>query len=99
MCTVCVCVLDYQPGWTMVGGGLKPAEFYRRKEKDLMPNGIDWHQSNVVSFDPDNNSVELANGKKLNYDFMIVSTGIHINFDGVSLWSIKEHLNSREINI
>ena len=56
---------DYQPGWTLVGGGLKTADQVRRHQKDLIPSGVDWIKTNAASFDPVKNSVTLANGNKV----------------------------------
>jgi NADH dehydrogenase FAD-containing subunit len=55
----------YQPGWTLVGGGIRKAEDYIRDEKSLIPTGVDWIQSKVDKFDPDNNNVTLKDGKKV----------------------------------
>ena len=55
---------DYQPGWTLAAAGVEKAEAYRRPEKNFIPKGVDWIQNNVASFDPDNNAVQLEDGKK-----------------------------------
>ena len=74
---------DYQPGWTLVGAGLKTADQVRSPQKDCIPKGVDWIKSSVVSFDPDNRTVTTSDGHKINYDYLIVASGIEINFDGV----------------
>ena len=78
----------------MVGGGLKKADSVKKEEKDLIPKGVDWFKTQVTSFDPDNNCVELKNGKKVKYDYMIVATGIHTNFDRIK--GLKEALENDE---
>jgi len=45
----------YQPGWTMVGGGIFTPEKTRRSMKDLMPKSVKWIKASVSTFDPDNN--------------------------------------------
>lgn len=66
--------LDYQPGWTLAGGGIADPEVYHRKQKDLIPrdlkfNQVKWFQSKCKSFDPENNCVHLDNGKKVYTSF------------------------------
>ena len=55
-----------------------------RDESSLIPSGVDWLKTKVSEFDPDNNSVTLADGKQLKYDYMIVATGMYTDFDGVN---------------
>ena len=57
---------------------------YRRKEEGLIPKGVDWLKTKAVTFDPDNNSVTLKDGQKIKYDYLVVSTGIYIDLDGVN---------------
>ena len=60
---------DYQPGWTLVGGGVEKAENMCRLEKDQIPKNVDFFQNKASVFDPDQNSVELDNGKKVYFKF------------------------------
>ena len=56
---------DYQPGWTLVGGGIKKAEVFTREEEDLIPKGSDWIKTRVNGFEPENNIVVLEDNKKV----------------------------------
>jgi sulfide:quinone oxidoreductase len=76
-------VIDYQPGWTLVAAGIKTLDSLKRPEDGLIPNGVDWIKTKVASFDPEKNSVTLANDKKIKYDYLVMATGIFIDFDGV----------------
>lgn len=67
-----------------MAAGVKKLECLMRDESSLIPSGVDWLKTKVSEFDPDNNSVTLADGKKLNYDYMIVATGMYTDFDGVN---------------
>lgn len=42
----------YQPGWTLVGGGVFSLEETRRAERDLIPSGVHWIQAGAAGFDP-----------------------------------------------
>jgi sulfide:quinone oxidoreductase len=61
----------YQPGWTMVGGGIFTPEKTRRTMKSLMPKGVKWIKASVAKFDPDNNTVTLSGGQNIGYDTLI----------------------------
>ena len=38
---------DYQPIWTLVGGGVFPREMSRRAMSDVMPRGVSWIQKDL----------------------------------------------------
>lgn len=70
----------YQPGWTMVGGGIFSPEKTRRKMKDLMPKTVKWIKSSVSTFDPENNSVALSDGTKVAYEMLVTAPGLQLDF-------------------
>ena len=41
-----------------------------RLEKDQIPTGVDFFQKKASVFDPDQNTVELDDGTKVNFSFM-----------------------------
>ena len=69
----------------MVGGGLKSADDVKKDQEDCIPKGVHWLQTKAVGFDPKNNTVTLADNKKIKYDYLVVATGIQTNFNGVGL--------------
>lgn len=73
----------YQPGWTMVGGGIFNAKSTERPMASLIPKGAEWVKASVTGFDPDNNHVELDDGRRLSYDRLIVAPGLKLNWDAV----------------
>mmetsp|Transcript_22473 Transcript_22473/g.57029 ORF Transcript_22473/g.57029 Transcript_22473/m.57029 type:complete len:446 (+) Transcript_22473:62-1399(+) len=70
----------YQPGWTLVGGGVMPAEQTRRPMSKVMPSKATWIKDSVKSFDPDANSLTLASGKTVGYDYLVVAAGLSVDF-------------------
>ncbi|ETW86035.1 sulfide:quinone oxidoreductase [Heterobasidion irregulare TC 32-1] len=73
----------YQPGWTLVGSGLKQKSTLRRPLADLIPSHINHISENVQSFDPSGNSITTISGRKLSYDALVVATGLQVNFDQI----------------
>ncbi|MEN9258020.1 MAG: FAD/NAD(P)-binding oxidoreductase [Gloeomargarita sp. GMQP_bins_5] len=80
----------YQPGWTLVGGGIRPLRDFIRPEQEVLPPGTAWIQDKVVQLDPDHRTVLTASGLAVTYDYLIVCPGIHINWEGIK--GLKEAL-------
>ncbi|KIJ44117.1 hypothetical protein M422DRAFT_60238 [Sphaerobolus stellatus SS14] len=76
----------YQPGWTLVGGGLKDksSQELRRKMDSLVPQHINLVTEKVASFSPKENFVTTASGNKVSYDILVVAAGLQINWDNIS---------------
>lgn len=73
----------YQPGWTMVGGGVfKPAQTVRPMA-DLMPKGVNWVRAACASFEPGTNEIVLEDGARLGYKILVVAPGLKLHWDGV----------------
>ncbi len=70
----------YQPFWTLVGGGIVAKEESMRDEKDFIPKHARWIQDSVSEFQPDENAVVTANGKRISYDFLIVAPGLQLDW-------------------
>ena len=73
----------YQPGWTMVGGGVFSAEQTERKMDTLIPAGVKHIKAAVTAFEPDNNTVLLSGGESLKYKRLIVCPGIKLDWDQI----------------
>jgi len=73
----------YQPGWTMVGGGIFDAPSTHKKTNDLIPSAATWVKNSVTTFSPDNNSVTLDNGSELSYQHLVVAPGLKLDWAGV----------------
>lgn len=73
----------YQPLWTLVGGGAAKLEDSHRKQSTLIPKGATWLQESVAHFDPENNEVRTAEGTVVQYEYLVVTAGIHIKWDHV----------------
>lgn len=74
---------DYQPGWTLVGGGCMHQETTRRPEADVLPQGVIWYQDAAAGFDADNSRLSLASGQVLEYRFLVVAAGLKLDWDRI----------------
>ena len=70
----------YQPGFTLVATGIWPIEKLIDSNQQLIPAGVDWVQEMAREFKPDNNQVITDSGKVLTYDYLVVATGLHLDF-------------------
>lgn len=66
----------YQPLWTLVGAGIFNKKVSERDEKDLIPAGATWVKSSVVEFSPQKNTVKTSDGSVVDYDYLVVATGV-----------------------
>jgi sulfide:quinone oxidoreductase len=85
----------YQPGWTLVGGGVAPISKFVRDEKDVIPDGAAWIQARVAKLDPDHNSVVLEDGNQVEYDYLVLCPGIQIDWHLIK--GLKEALGNNGV--
>jgi sulfide:quinone oxidoreductase len=70
----------YQPGWTMVGGGIFQPEQTAKTMASLIPRGVHWIKSAVAAFEPDNNAVILDGCRVVKYSRLIVCPGLKLDW-------------------
>jgi len=75
---------SYQPGWTMVGGGIFDVATTMRPMQSVMPKGVRWVKQAAASFQPENNQVTLTDGKTLTYDVLVVAPGIRLAWEKIA---------------
>lgn len=85
----------YQPGWTMVGGGVFDVKTTGRPQSSVIPRDCTWVKQAVVGFDPQNNTVQLADSTQLHYDRLVVCPGLKLNWAGVE--GLETWLGSRGV--
>jgi len=96
-----ICIIEpndkhyYQPAWTMVGGGFYDINDTIREESSLIPDGINWIQDAVSAFHPEENTITLISGNKLQYDYLIVAPGIQLNWNEIK--GLEENLGKNGV--
>jgi sulfide:quinone oxidoreductase len=73
----------YQPGLTLVGAGLKPASYVTLRTGDFVPRNVRLVPESIAEFDPVGNKVVTDKGTQLPYDFLVVATGLVLDYQGV----------------
>lgn len=85
----------YQPGWTLVGGGVFTLQETERKEQQLIPEGVTWIKDYATNINPDQNQVTTENGNTYNYQYLVVCPGITIAWDKIK--GLKEYLGKNGV--
>ncbi len=73
----------YQPGWTMVGGGIFKPEVTRRSMASVMPKAVTWIRQAAKSFQPEANEVTLEDGSIVRYEALVVAPGIRLAWEKI----------------
>lgn len=76
----------YQPGWTLVGGGIFQAQQTAKPMAAVVPRGVTWIKGSVTAFEPDRNVVRVdASGapRTIAYDTLVVCPGLKLNWAGI----------------
>jgi len=71
---------NYQPGYTLVATGVWPVDKVRDRNADFQPAGVQWVKDMVAGFEPAANTVVTAGGQRIPYDFLVVATGVHLDY-------------------
>ena len=85
---------SYQPGQTLVGGGIWEKEALVYKTEDFIPSGVTIIKEKAVEFDPEKNTVTTTSGKKVGYDYLIVAAGLKLDFARIEGLGITETITS-----
>ena len=73
----------YQPGWTLVGGGVFDRRQTERAMAAVMPPDARWIRAAVAAFAPDENAVVLEDGERIEYRTLVACPGLKLNWAGV----------------
>ncbi len=73
----------YQPGWTLVGGGVFRPEITARTMGSLVPRGASWIKAAVAAFEPDQNAVILDGCRVVKYGRLVVCPGLKLDWEAV----------------
>ena len=69
----------YQPGWTLVGGGVFEASQTVRTLSSVLPPEVHWIKAGVAAFEPERNAVLLEGCRLVEYGRLIVCPGLKLD--------------------
>ena len=73
----------YQPGWTLVGGGVFEAADTVRTLSSVLPAKVHWIKAAVAAFEPERNVVVLEGCRIIEYKRLIVCPGLKLDWHKV----------------
>lgn len=74
----------YQPGYTLLATGIwQSVDKVLNDNTSLVPKDVNWIQSNVQAFEPDQNQIVTEAGETIKYDFLVVATGLRLGYEQI----------------
>ncbi len=73
----------YQPGFTFVAAGIWKGEEIWRPQSKCIPEGVKWVKDSVVALDPVKQTVRTYTKGSFGYDFLVLTPGLQLDWDGV----------------
>ncbi len=74
----------YQPGWTMVGGGIFSKDTTAKTMSSVIPDGVIWIKAAVAAFMPKKNRIILEGCRVVEYQNLVVCSGLKLNWAGIA---------------
>lgn len=78
----------YQPGFTLVAAGLKPADYAVSTTAEWLPREVDWIEEPAAEIDPEAKTVTTAGGTRVDYDYLVVASGMILDWEGIEGFSL-----------
>lgn len=75
--------VSYQAGNTFIAAGLYEKKDVMYNIKDFLPSDVIFIEDKAVEFNPKENNLLLSSGETINYDFLVVSAGVVLDFEKI----------------
>jgi len=73
----------YQPGFTLIASGLRKANYAVSSTEQWLPRGVTYVNEYAAELDPEANRVTTTGGQRIDYDYLIVATGLVLDWDAI----------------
>jgi sulfide:quinone oxidoreductase len=73
----------YQPGFSLIAAGLKPAGYSVSQTTDWLPSRVTLKPDMAANIDPEARKVALNGGEVLEYDYLILATGLVLDYASI----------------
>ncbi len=71
----------YQPGFTLIAGGVYSADEVWKNQSDCMPSGAKWIKDSVKIIDPEKKIITTEKSGNVDYDFLVLTPGLTLRWD------------------
>ena len=78
----------YQPGFTLIAAGLKPAGYSVSTTAEWLPRDAELIAEYAAEIDPEAKRVTTSGGTAVDYDFLVVATGLKLDWDAIEGFSL-----------
>jgi len=78
----------YQPGFTLIAAGLQTASYSISRTGDWLPSGVEWIAEYAANLDPVTQRITTTGGRVVDYDYLIVATGLTLDWDAIEGFSL-----------
>jgi len=75
--------VSYQPGQTLVGGGIWDEDDIAYKRDDFVPDGVKVIKEKAILFNPQENKLTTDKGTVVSYDYLIIAMGLQLDFERI----------------
>ena len=73
----------FQPGFTLVGAGVWKPNDVISATSEYVADGVEWVAEAAAEIDPDANAVTTSSGRLIKYDFLVVATGLRLDYESI----------------
>ena len=78
----------YQPGFTLIAAGLKPAGYSVSGTTDWLPKEATLIAEYAAEIDAEGNRIVTASGQSVSYDYLVVATGLTLDWGAIEGFSL-----------
>lgn len=73
----------YQPGWTLVGGGVFEPQTTAKPMGAVLPRRVNWIKAAVAGFEPEHDCVVIEGCRTVRYNYLVVCPGIKLDWNAI----------------
>lgn len=91
--------VSYQPGNILMALGIYNKDDIIYKTKNFVPQGVILLKDKAIEFNPETNTISLESGETIEYDFLVIATGLALDFASIKgLEELEEISTLSEVN-
>ena len=80
----------YQPGQVFIAAGIMDFEDIVLDNREYIDESVKWIKDEVATFDPDNNKVITRGNEVVEYDYLVVATGLVYHYEQIEGLKVED---------